>query len=89
MPLLMIGLVAALVVWAVTRMTRERPASIPAPIPPFPSPGVLSPPAPGLDTALERARMRYAGGEIDREEFLQVSRDLGAATGPREEVPDA
>ena len=89
MPLLMIGLIAALAVWAVARMTRDRPASIAGPIPPFASAGAVSPPAPGPDTALERARMRYAGGEIDREEFLQVSRDLGAASGPREEVPDA
>jgi uncharacterized membrane protein len=33
--------------------------------------------APG-DSALELVRMRYAKGEIDRDEFLRVSTDLGA-----------
>ncbi len=89
MPLLLIAIVAAVAVWAVARMTRERPASTAAPIPPFPSPGGLTPPVPSADSALERARLRYAGGEISREEFLLVSRDLGAAAGPQEDVPDA
>ncbi|HJT37084.1 MAG TPA: hypothetical protein VJ818_01560 [Actinomycetota bacterium] len=29
------------------------------------------------DTALQEARMRYARGEMTREEFLQISTDLG------------
>ena len=29
------------------------------------------------DTALQEARMRYARGEMTREDFLQVSTDLG------------
>ena len=34
------------------------------------------------DTALQEARMRYARGEMSREEFLQVSTDLGGGTPP-------
>src|SRR5690348_9416043 len=30
-----------------------------------------------VDTALQEARMRYARGEMTREEFLQISTDLG------------
>jgi putative membrane protein len=30
------------------------------------------------DAALESVRMRYARGEIDRDEFIRVSTDLGA-----------
>ena len=35
-------------------------------------------PPPGGDAALESVRMRYARGEIDRDEFIRVSTDLGA-----------
>lgn len=35
------------------------------------------PPHHGPDTALQEARMRYARGEMTREDFLQVSTDLG------------
>jgi len=41
------------------------------------------------DTALQEARMRYARGEMSREEFLQISTDLGgpAAVQPPEPPP--
>jgi uncharacterized membrane protein len=35
------------------------------------------PPPRAADVALQEARMRYARGEMTREEFLQVSTDLG------------
>jgi len=38
----------------------------------------------GPPDPLTHARMRYASGEIDREEYLQVMRDLG---GTPEELP--
>ena len=34
--------------------------------------------AAGPDAAVESVRMRYARGEIDRDEFVRVSTDLGA-----------
>jgi uncharacterized membrane protein len=41
---------------------------------------------PSADTALEEARMRYARGEMTREDFLQISTDLG---GPAVIPPEA
>src|SRR5258706_14126335 len=35
------------------------------------------PQRPSTDGALQEARMRYARGEMSREEFLQISTDLG------------
>jgi uncharacterized membrane protein len=32
----------------------------------------------GPDAAVEFVRMRYARGEIDRDEFVRISTDLGA-----------
>ncbi|MDP8954119.1 MAG: hypothetical protein M3N37_04230 [Actinomycetota bacterium] len=34
--------------------------------------------APGQDEALAPLRLRYARGEISRDEYLQVAADLGA-----------
>jgi putative membrane protein len=71
-PLLFLVVIAALVVWVVLRVTGRRyPGSPPAAAwPPAARPG------PG-DAALELVRSRYARGEISREEFVQVSLDLG------------
>lgn len=74
--LILLGL-AALVLWAVLRLTERR------------LPTAMSPPwspvshRPG-DPAQEHARLRYAKGEMSREEFLQISADLfEGATGTR------
>ncbi|MGH8914006.1 MAG: SHOCT domain-containing protein [Acidimicrobiia bacterium] len=37
---------------------------------------------PGLDDALSTLRMRYANGEMTREEFLQANQDLGGPQPP-------
>ena len=73
-PLLFLLGIAALVVWAVLRITDRRQQ----PIPPWWRGG----PGPG-DSAVEQARLRYARGEMSRDEFLQVSSDLqGGTSGP-------
>jgi len=78
-PLLVFGALIGLLVWAVMRLTRERP---PAP------PG--RPMVPPPDAALAEVRMRYARGEIGRDEFVRVSQDLGgAATEPPPPAPEA
>ncbi len=73
-PLLLLLGLAALVVWAVMRASDRRPPA-----------SLSQPPWPArpADTALEQARLRYARGEMSREEFLQVSNDLQGGS-PRE-----
>ena len=45
----------------------------------------LRPPAAGAgDPALEQARLRYARGEIDRDEFVRIARDLGSPVSVEE-----
>ena len=67
-PLLVFVVLVGLSVWAVTRLTgsgRLALASSPAPVR-------------RNDSALELVRGRYARGEISRDEFAQLSSDLGA-----------
>jgi putative membrane protein len=68
-PILMFVVVVGVAVWAVIRLS-SRPAG------PVPFGSRATPPMP-RDPALEELRVRYARGEVDREEFLQRSRDLG------------
>ena len=57
-------------IWAVLRIT-SRPVALSAGVGP-----VLLPPR---DTAVEELRIRYARGELEREDFAQRMRDLGGA----------
>jgi putative membrane protein len=70
-PFLMFLVLVAVAVWAVLRLS-SRPAG-PAAFGPR-----TAPPMP-RDPAVEELRVRYARGELDREEFLQRSRDLGGS----------
>jgi putative membrane protein len=56
---------AALTFWRTSR----QPVRVAAPPPP--------PSAPARDPALAELRLRYARGEIDRDEYLQRATDLG------------
>src|SRR5262245_58078331 len=72
LPMLMFAALIALVVWAVLRLTNQsgpRPVGQSTAVPPQARAG---------DAALEHARYRYARGEIDRDQFLLISTDLGA-----------
>src|SRR5215467_3149269 len=71
--LLLFAAVVALLIWAVLRLTRERQTRLG---------GGWQGTPPGQrgwrpDVALEHARYRYARGEIGRDEFIQISTDLG------------
>jgi hypothetical protein len=83
MPLLMLLVVAGVTVWAVARLTNERRPAPAGPTPPVTPP--VAPPSPP-DAALERARMRYASGEMPRDEFVRLSRDLGAPIDREESI---
>ncbi len=77
----LVGVVAALVFrWLAGRQTAGTVALAPAALGP-------------ADDALTVVRMRYARGEIDRDQFLQTSADLGgpppSAQPPPSEWPQA
>jgi uncharacterized membrane protein len=74
--LLVVGGLVALGVWAVSRFG-GRGGVAPA-----------QPAAAGPDPALATLRLRYARGELSREEFLRTSADLGAPP-PADEPPAA
>ena len=73
LPLLFIGVLVGLVVWLVLRTT-QRPAPATGP-----GPGWSPAPPVAPNAALEQVRARYARGEISREDFLQMSSDLGGS----------
>lgn len=69
--------VAALVVIAVRALLDGRGRAAPV--------GAL--PSPRVDEALATARLRYARGEIGREDFLRIGEDLGGAATTTTEMP--
>jgi uncharacterized membrane protein len=67
-PLILWAILIGVAIWAVLRVTSRRAmVATTAPIPTGHRP----------DAALEEVRLRYARGEMSREEFAQRSRDLG------------
>jgi uncharacterized membrane protein len=79
LPSFLLLVLIGVTIWAVFRIT-ARPV-------PAAGPG-LSAPAGRRDQALEEVRLRYARGEMTREEFVQRSRDLGGPElDPGEPIP--
>lgn len=74
-PFLFFVALIALVVWAVLRLSARTY------VPAVAAAGVAPAPAPRRDPALEEVRLRYARGEMSREEFVQRSQDLGGGPG--------
>lgn len=74
---LLLVAVAALVVIAVRALLAGRGVATPV--------GAL--PAARADEALATARMRYARGEIGRDDFLRISEDLGGPPAVTAEMP--
>jgi uncharacterized membrane protein len=81
-------LLAALVALVVLLLNRTRH---PVAMPPGPGAPLQPPAAPSPDAALAHARLRYARGEMSRDEYLQVAADLGgdAALPPPPAPPPA
>ena len=79
LPLLLFAVLIGLVVWAVLRFTGRGGTLVPVP------PG--APTTSARDDALHEVRLRYARGEMDRQEFVQRYRDLGGSQLPSDEPP--
>jgi uncharacterized membrane protein len=80
MPSLLLLLLIGVTIWAVLRITAR--GLVPAEGPGRPLPGGRR------DQALEEVRLRYARGDMTREEFVQRSRDLGGPElDPGEPIP--
>src|SRR5947208_2961762 len=76
MPFLVVLALAVLVAWVVLRVSadRGRPLLQPA--------GAMAGHALAVDPALDEVRMRYARGDIDQDEFVRRSNDLGGVHVP-------
>jgi uncharacterized membrane protein len=87
-PLLLFAVLIGVIVWAVIRLTREGGASALA------GSGAMAaamPVAARPDGALEELRLRYARGEMTREDYTQRLADLGGgpvARGPATATPE-
>jgi putative membrane protein len=77
LPFLFFLLLIGVGIWAIVRVTSANRAQFA---------GAAVGPTPRLDPALEELRLQYARGDVTREEFVQRSRDLGAAV-PESEGP--
>lgn len=85
LPLLLFAVLIGVIVWAVIRLTREGGARALAGA--GTTGGAMTVPTPVArpDGALEELRLRYARGEMSREDYTQRLADLGgdpAARGP-------
>jgi uncharacterized membrane protein len=74
--LLLFALLVGVIAGLVARWLARREANAVTPVPA----AAVAGPGPG-DDALGLVRLRYARGEIDREQFLQASADLGGVGG--------
>lgn len=85
--LLVAAIVAAIVFLLLRLFDRTRAGNVAvAPAGPPPPP---RPPWPAMDPALAELRLRYARGEVSREDFLRISTDLGAPPPPPPPAPPA
>lgn len=75
--LLVIAAIVVLIVWAVRQITGHGQAHGGGPGTPPPTAT-----APPKDEACEIARIRYAKGEITKEQFEEICRGLGVPSGP-------
>ena len=73
LPIVLFLVAVGVAIWAVLRFT------------PRPAVGAI---APGRDPAVEELRIRYARGELARDDFAQRMRDLGSPDiGPAQPIP--
>jgi putative membrane protein len=89
LPFVVLLAIVALVVWAVLRITGDRGGFAPrsAGWTGQPAWAAAGGPRGAFDPALEELRLRYARGEVDRDEFVRRSADLGAPPPPPYTTP--
>lgn len=73
LPLVLLLVLIGVVVWAILRVTRHDRVPVAS--------------VTGVDQALSEARLRYARGDMTRDEFLEKSHDLGGTVQPPEQPP--
>lgn len=73
LPMVLLIVLIGVAVWAVLRVTRHDRVPVAA--------------VAGVDGALGEVRLRYARGEMNREEFLEKSHDLGGSVPLPEQPP--
>ena len=84
--LLLVAAIVALIVFLLLRLfERNQPRAAVATGPMYPPPP--RPAGPPLDPALAELRLRYARGEVSRDDFLRISTDLGAPPPPPPPAP--
>ena len=81
LPLLLLAVLIGVVVWGVLRLSSSgAPAASPV--------GPIDPGGPRPhDRALEELRVRYARGELERDDFLERRADLGGPPAPDASLP--
>jgi putative membrane protein len=80
LPIVLFLLAIGVAIWAVIRFTSRPIGGVGA------AAAVVAPPR---DAAVEELRVRYARGELGREDFAQRMRDLGGHdVGPARSAPD-
>jgi putative membrane protein len=72
--LIVFAVLIALAVWLV--MSSRKHHTVQHPMMP------IAPPPPAMDPALQEARMRYARGELSREDYLRIAEDLAGPRAP-------
>jgi uncharacterized membrane protein len=75
-PSILLLILIGVVVWGVFRLLHAMTPAPAASIPAVPAGAVA-----GSDPALAQLRLRYARGEVDRQAFLDATRDLGGDGG--------
>ncbi|HZN12897.1 MAG TPA: hypothetical protein VFB78_01410 [Acidimicrobiales bacterium] len=81
--LLLAGLVTLVVVLVLRLINRTVPAAAGVAAP---APHATTAPATD-DAALAQLRLRYANGDVDRDDYLRIAADLGAAVPTPDEPP--
>jgi uncharacterized membrane protein len=84
--LLVLVALIGVAVYVAVRLANRRPGHRAAAVGAY-GPTALPPMAYGRDPALEHARLRYARGELSRDDYLRVVGDLGGDAPPPPPAP--